>query len=44
MFDNERENMRETTRFNAEQKRKAALQKERDHDLTGQDEENFIED
>jgi len=43
MFDNERENMRETTRFNAEQRRKA-LQKERDHDLTGQDEENFNED
>ncbi len=44
MFDNERENMRETTRFNADQRRKAALQKERDHDLIGQDEENFNED
>lgn len=43
MFDRERENMKETTRFYAEQRRKA-LQKERDRDLTGQDEEDFNKD
>ena len=36
MFDQERQNMKDTTAFYAEQKRKDALQRERDRDLTGQ--------
>jgi len=44
MFDLERQNMKDTAAFYAEQKRKDTLQRKRDRDLTGQDEEDFNED